>query len=57
LIVRRAGRWVAVNDVGEVLADADSFEGLYARITHKEISGVDVMRAAELSRPIVHGLG
>ena len=52
-----AGRWVAVNGVGRVVADAESVSDLLRDLRENEIEGVEIMRAPNPQQPAAYGLG
>lgn len=58
LVERYRGRWVAVNDAGDVVADADELGELLHACDGKGFgSDVAVHRVPEADAPLVVGLG
>lgn len=54
---RWAGRWVAVDAAGEVVADAETMEALYADLERDGIVDVEIMKALQPHQPVAYGLG
>jgi hypothetical protein len=52
-----AGRWVAVDGDGRVVADAESVSDLLRHLREDEIEGVEIMRAPDPQQPATYGLG
>ncbi|MGH9123445.1 MAG: hypothetical protein ACRDZ8_01805 [Acidimicrobiales bacterium] len=52
-----AGRWVAVDRHGQVVADAESVSDLLGALRGNGIEGVEIMRAPDPHQPAAYGLG
>jgi hypothetical protein len=52
-----AGRWVAVDGDGRVVADAESVSDLLRDLRDNGIEGVEIMRAPDPQQPATYGLG
>lgn len=57
LIERYRGRWVAVADDGDVVADADELDAVLAFVETRGLQADVVQRVPEADTPVFVGLG